>query len=352
MSARRGRLRQRLGEAGVDGLLVTSLPNIRYLTGFSGSNAVLFIDAVDESGDLLGTDGRYELQVRDECPGIATLIDRATLTAACTHLAGRGAMSVATEPDCASQALVDMRGLLADVVLMGGLVEELRMVKDDGEIAALGAACAITARAMLDIAGEIGAGWTEIAVARRLEQRFGELGAEDRSFATIVAAGEHSAKPHHRPTTRPLGPGDLVVIDAGALVDGYHADMTRTFVVGHPADWQVAIHACVADAAARARAAAVPGARIPDVDAAARDLIAEAGWGEAFVHGLGHGVGLEVHEGPMVSARAVGRLAASTALTIEPGIYLPGRGGVRVEDTIVVGRAVLTEADRSLRSLG
>ena len=352
MSPRRDRLRRRLQDSGADGLLVVALPNIRYLTGFSGSNAVLFVDAADAAGDLLGTDGRYELQARDECSGLPTLIDRATLPAICRHLAERGARRVVVEPQCSSEALVEMRGLLPDMSLMGGLVEDLRQVKDAGELASLEAACAITAEAMLDIATQIGAGWTEIAVARRLEQRFGELGAEDRSFATIVAAGEHSAKPHHRPTTRPLATGDLVVIDAGALVDGYHADMTRTFVVGGPADWQVEVHACVAEAAARARAAAVPGASIPDVDAAAREWIAEAGWGEAFSHGLGHGVGLEVHEAPMISARAVGRLAASTALTIEPGVYLPGLGGVRVEDTIVVGGAVLTEADRGLRSVG
>lgn len=352
MIERRDRLRGQLKAAGIDGLIALSLPNIRYLTGFSGSNALLFIDAHDSGRDLLATDGRYDLQVREECPGLATLIDRATLSALCGQLAQRGQAMIAAESGCTGADLTAIRSRLPGIVLMDDLVEQLRVVKDPSEIATLTKACGITARAMLDLADEIGPGWTEIAVARRLEQRFGELGADDRAFPTIVAAGEHSAKPHHRPTTRPLSAGDLVVVDAGALVDGYHADMTRTFVVGAPAEWQRELHACVAEAAARGRAAAHPDAAIPEVDASARSCIADAGWGDAFVHGLGHGVGLEIHEAPMVSARTVGRLAASTAITIEPGVYLPGRGGVRVEDTIVVGQAVLTEADRSLRSLG
>lgn len=352
MIARRDRLRERLQKAGFDGLIVTSLPSIRYLTGFSGSNAALIVDAVDPAADLLATDGRYDVQVRQECPDLDPVIDRATVIALCARRAQHGAGRIAAEPGCTAGELAGMREQLGDVEPASGFVEELRMVKDESELARLEAACAITAQSMLDIAEEIGPGWTEIAVARRLEQRFGELGADDRAFATIVAAGEHSAKPHHRPSARPLAAGDLVVVDAGALVEGYHADMTRTFVVGTAADWQREVHACVAEAAARGRAAARPGATIADVDSAARTCIDEAGWGDAFVHGLGHGVGLEIHEAPMVSARSVGRLAASMAITIEPGVYLPGRGGVRVEDTIVVGQAVLTEADRSLRSVG
>lgn len=352
MIARRDRLRARLQAAGLDGLIVTSLPSIRYLTGFSGSNAALIVDAVDPSADLLATDGRYDVQVREECPDLEPLIDRATVGALCARRVQQGGGRLAAEPGCSAGELADMRAHLPGVELGSGFVAELRMVKDESEIGRLEVACAITAQAMLDIAEEIGPGWTEIAVARRLEQRFGELGADDRAFATIVAGGEHSAKPHHRPTARPLAVGDLVVVDAGALVDGYHADMTRTFVVGAAEDWQREVHACVAEAAARGRAAALPEAPIADVDAAARSCIDEAGWGDAFVHGLGHGVGLEIHEAPMLTARTVGRLAASMAITIEPGVYLPGRGGVRVEDTIVVGKSVLTEADRSLRSVG
>lgn len=352
MISRRERLRSEARAAGFNGLVVTQLSNIRYLTGFSGSNAALLVAADDAAGDLLVTDGRYDLQVREECPDLATVIGRASVSVLGSAIAKRGMRRVAMESACSSGDLMLMREQVPEVERVDGLVEALRMVKEEAEIEALATACAITAQAMGDLADEIGPGWTEIAVARRLEQRFGELGADDRSFATIVAAGAHAAKPHHRPTSRPLQTGDLVVVDAGALVRGYHADMTRTFVVGVPADWQVELHACVADAAQIARQAAVPDAALAEVDAAARGLIGEAGWGDAFVHGLGHGVGLEVHEAPMISARAVGRLAASTAVTIEPGVYLPGRGGVRVEDTIIVGGAVLTEADRSLRSVG
>jgi Xaa-Pro aminopeptidase len=162
-------------------------------------------------------------------------------------------------------------------------------------------------------------------------------GADGVSFETIVAAGANSAIPHHRPTDAVLADGDFVKIDFGALVAGYHSDMTRTFVLGHAAQWQLDLYELVAASQAAGRAALVEGANLKDVDGASRQVIADAGFAENFGHGLGHGVGLQIHEAPGISASAVGTLLAGAAVTVEPGVYLPGRGGVRIEDTLVVG---------------
>jgi Xaa-Pro aminopeptidase len=199
-------------------------------------------------------------------------------------------------------------------------------------------------------------GVSEVALARRLEQLFGELGAEDRAFDTIVAAGPHSAIPHHQPGSRPLAAGDLVVVDAGARVEGYHADMTRTFRVAGPRQgWQDDIHEVVAQAQKAATAAYLPGALARGVDETARSVVTQAGLGDRFTHGLGHGVGLEIHEAPNVGARSTGTISTGMAITVEPGVYLPGRGGVRIEDTLVVtdaGPRILTEGPRELRDVG
>ena len=206
------------------------------------------------------------------------------------------------------------------------------------------------------LAQEMTVGASELMLARRLEQLFGELGAEDRAFDTIVGSGPHSAIPHHQPGQRTLARGDLVVVDAGARVDGYHADMTRTFLVAaQPAAWQSSIHGLVEQGQAAATAAYLPGSDARAVDAAAREVITAGGHGEDFTHGLGHGVGLQIHEAPLMGPRATGTLEADMAITVEPGIYLPGRGGVRIEDTLVVtdtGPRILTEAARDLVVVG
>ncbi|MDT7712689.1 MAG: hypothetical protein QOG46_1378, partial [Pseudonocardiales bacterium] len=168
------------------------------------------------------------------------------------------------------------------------------------------------------------------------EARMVAAGAAGPSFETIVASGANSAIPHHRPTDAQLCHGDLLKLDFGALVEGYHSDMTRTMVLGQPAGWQRELYDLVATAQAAGRAALRPGADVRDVDAAAREVIAQAGHGENFVHGLGHGVGLQIHEAPALSQFGVGTLEAGMAVTVEPGVYLAGRGGVRIEDTLVV----------------
>jgi Xaa-Pro aminopeptidase len=352
-AGRRERLRTLWQQrAQADLLVVTDLSNIRYLTGFSGSNAVLVLgrDGVD---DLLGTDGRYRDQVAQEAPGLATVIDRSTL-AATLDASPRGRVAVEDSMSLGEADSVGARG--GPPLVVSGLVQELRAVKDAGELALLQAACAITVAALAALATEVRVGVTEVSLARRLEQLFGELGAEDRAFDSIVGSGPNSAIPHHQPGGRVLEAGDLLVIDAGARVGGYHADMTRSFVVGAPpAGWQSEIHGAVESARAAAAAGYRPGAGARALHDMAREVIETAGFGEAFTHGLGHGVGLDIHEAPMVGPRATGTISADMAITVEPGIYLPGRGGVRIEDTLVVtdtGPRILTEAPRDLVVVG
>jgi Xaa-Pro dipeptidase len=199
-------------------------------------------------------------------------------------------------------------------------------------------ACAAADRALAALIehGGLRPGRTEREVARALDDGMRDQGAEGPAFATIVAAGEHSAIPHHQPTDAQLKVGDLVKMDFGALVDGYHSDMTRVVVLGRPADWQTEMHALVAVAQAAGRKALRPGATFAEVDDAARSVIAAAGRSEQFMHGLGHGVGLEIHEAPALGRAGTGTLAAGMAVTVEPGVYVPGQGGVRIEDTLIV----------------
>jgi Xaa-Pro aminopeptidase len=220
------------------------------------------------------------------------------------------------------------------------LVESLREIKDAGEIALLKLACEAADAALTDLVnnGGLRPGRTERAVGRELEALMLDHGADGPSFETIVAAGANSAIPHHRPTDAVLATGDFVKIDFGALVGGYHSDMTRTFVLGSAAQWQLEIYALVEAAQRAGRDALEVGATLSDVDKASRDVIVAAGYGEYFSHGLGHGVGLQIHEAPGINSKASGVLEASSVVTIEPGVYLPDRGGVRIEDTLVVGQ--------------
>ncbi len=355
-AARRIRLREILSEHHADGMLVTSLTNIRYLSGFSGSNAALYVSASDSADDVIATDSRYTIQVGAEAPDLPLILDRASVPGLVGGLAQHGVTRLLIEDTMSIEAHDLVRTLMREFTPTTGIVEGQRIVKDEAEIASLERACAITAESMMVLFDELQAGWTEIRAARRLEQIFGELGADDRAFETIVGAGEHSAIPHHQPTLRPLAYGDFVVVDAGARVEGYHADMTRTVVVGStPADWQAEIYDCVERSQQAALDTAVVGTEWAVIDGAARGLIADAGFGEFFGHGLGHGVGLDIHEAPMIGPRSVGRLRSGTPFTLEPGIYLPCRGGVRIEDTVVVepgGVRVLTAAHRGLRTVG
>jgi Xaa-Pro aminopeptidase len=225
------------------------------------------------------------------------------------------------------------------------------MVKDEDEIALLRRACEITDGAFAAVLPAIRPGVTEREIAIALDRHMVDLGAEKPSFDTIVASGPNGAIPHHSPGDRPIETGDLVVMDFGALYDGYHADMTRTVGVGRLSGWQTEIYELVRRAQQAGVDAALPDAERSRVDAAARDLIAAAGHADHFGHGLGHGVGLEIHESPFLGPSADGRLVDRVPITSEPGVYLAGRGGVRIEDTLVVragGAELLTKTAKEL----
>jgi Xaa-Pro aminopeptidase len=360
---RREALRAALREADLDALLVTDLVNVRYLAGFTGSNAALLVHAADGPGDeartVLATDGRYTTQAAAETPELPLLVERecgpALLHAATAGAIGFDSAQVTVD---ALDALTAATG--ADLRRAPGLVERLRAVKDDDEVDALRLACAAADAALAGAIadGVLAAGRAEREVARELEERMVAAGASGPSFETIVAAGGNSAIPHHRPSDAPLAAGDLVTMDFGALVDGYHSDMTRTVLVGPDgavADWQREIYALVDAAAAAGRAALRPGVPTSAIDDAAREVITAAGYGEQFVHPVGHGVGLVIHEAPAMGATATATLEAGMTVTVEPGVYLPGRGGVRIEDLLVVtgsGAEPLTASPRDLLVLG
>ncbi len=358
-AARRARLRPALDALGLDLLLVTSPPNVAYLTGFTGSNGQLLV-ARDPTGDRLITDDRYTGRAADEAPDLEVVASRDPGGVAIVTVAAvAGDRHLGVEADDLSWSAAERLRARADerdveVVATSDLVEPLRVVKDDHEVALLARACRVTTTALEELfAQRLEVGATERDLAVWLERRFVDLGADGVAFPSIVASGPNGAVPHHAPTGRPLITGDLVTIDCGAAVGGYHADCTRTVAVGAATGELVAVHEVVEAAQAAGRAAAVAGATAGDVDAAARAVIDEAGYGAAFVHGTGHGVGLEIHEAPAVARGSAATLVPGTALTVEPGVYLPGIGGVRIEDTIVVtadgAPRVLTDTPRSLR---
>lgn len=356
-ASRRAALRRLLADRDLDALLVTDLLNIRYLTGFTGSNAALLVtadDDADESRTVVCTDGRYLTQIAAQVPDLRARIARASAD----HLVGSAATPArwGFESHIATvEQHVRWAGLDSPLTLTPAprLVEQLRMVKDEHEVGLLKAACAAADRALADLvaAGGLRPGRTERQVGRDLEARMLDHGADGISFETIVATGANSAVPHHRPTDAVLAAGDFVKLDFGAQVGGYHSDMTRTYVLARAADWQREVYDLVARAQAAGRAALVPGVDLAAVDAAARGVIADAGHGDLFLHGLGHGVGLEIHEAPGIGQAATGTLACGAAVTVEPGVYFSGRGGVRIEDTLVVreqGPELLTLTDKTL----
>ncbi len=346
--ARRDRLRGLLTDT-ADVLVVSDLINVRYLTGFTGSNAAVLV-GTDPAADRIGTDSRYLTKVAEQSGDLEVVIARNCLGELVEHAGKDGAVRIGFEEHIVTVAA--HRDLDGDLVGTSGLVERLREVKDAGEVDLLRRACAVADEALAAIIerGLLSPGRTEREVARALEWEMYERGADAVSFETIVAAGANSAIPHHRPTSAALAAGDFVKIDFGAAVAGYHSDMTRTYVLGHAADWQREIYDLVAAAQAAGRAALSPGADLRGVDAAARSVIADAGYGDKYVHGLGHGIGLQIHEAPGIGSAAAGTLPCGAAVTVEPGVYLPGRGGVRIEDSLVVtegGPDLLTTTDKT-----
>ncbi|MCU0277949.1 MAG: Xaa-Pro peptidase family protein [Candidatus Nanopelagicales bacterium] len=355
-AGRRDALRERMAVAQCEALVVTHLPDVQYLSGFSGSNAALLVLSDSE---YLATDGRYVVQAGAESPGVELIVTRQLLPELLRAAAGKGVREVGF--DAATLTVQQWRRAAAEVPEVGLEavdvdVSGLRRIKQPAEVAALREACAISTRALERLLDEISTGMTELEIARRLELHMGLEGAGDRAFDSIVASGPNSAVPHHQPTQRQIAAGDLLKIDFGAKYAGYHADCTRTFVVAaDPADWQMEIHAVVARAQQAGADALVPGCVGQEVDAIARKVIEDAGFGQYYDHGLGHGVGLEIHEAPFLGPNSAHTVEAGVPVTVEPGVYLPGRGGVRIEDTVIVHDdhvEVLTSFPRGLARVG
>ncbi len=338
-------LRVQMDDAGVVGLLVTRLANVRYLTGFSGSAGVLY---VGPARAVLVTDGRYRTQADEQLRGAG--LEGGVELAVGGAAAQRDTLAAAVSSDGVSRLGLEADDVTwtaqrrwadafagADLVPTTGLVEALRAQKDRGELARMARAAGIADAALAEVHPMLAAGPTEREVALALDTAMRRLGAEDRAFETIVASGPNAAKPHARPGARCLAPGDPVVIDFGAMFEGYRSDMTRTFCVGgQPHGVLARVFEVVAEAQRQGLDAVRAGAAAADVDRACRDFIAAAGFGDAFEHGTGHGVGLDIHEAPAVGPGSTAILAADVVVTVEPGVYLRDVGGVRVEDTVVV----------------
>ena len=352
---RRSALTARLDDLGVDGVLVTALPNVRYLTGFTGSNAVTLV-ARDDAVFL--TDGRYIEQSRHEVSDLERVISSDGFDAEVAAHASRLGIArlgiEATSVTVAEHRRLAERLTGVELVALEAPVEQGRRAKDADELDALRRAQAVTDEAFEEILETIEVGMSEQQLAASLEAALRRDGAHGLAFPPIVAFGECAAEPHHAPSHRLLEEGDVIKVDFGARWDGYHSDMTRTVAFGSPAAELRKIHDVVREAQQAGIDMVRAGVTTGAVDAAARRVIADAGYGERFTHGLGHGVGLEIHEGPWLRPNGDDELPAGAAVTIEPGVYVPGLGGVRVEDMVEVtddGCRVIGTSTRELIEL-
>jgi Xaa-Pro aminopeptidase len=352
---RRAGLAEKVSELSIDAVLITRLPNVRYLTGFTGSNGQVL---VGRRSSVFFTDGRYTEQSRNEVPDLdgVTYLDGfdPALANTCAEL---GLSSLGFE---AHEVTVErhrrMSGSLegVELVAVGELVERARWAKDAEELALLRQAQAITDAAFTAILDLLAVGVTEVQVAMELEGLLRREGAEAMAFDPIVAFGESAAEPHHEAGRRSLEEGDVIKLDLGAVCGGYHSDMTRTVAFGEPPPELKKIHDVVREAQQAGIDAVEAGVTGRDVDRVSREVIEAAGYGEAFVHGLGHGVGLEIHEGPNLGRRFGDELPVGAVVTVEPGVYLPGLGGVRIEDMVEVlpgGCRVIGTSPRDLIEL-
>jgi len=326
-------------------LLVSNGVNVRYLTGFDSSNAALLVET---DRVRLFSDFRYAEAARG-VEGVEFVETKRSLFVSLAELLEGRVGFEADDVTYSSWETLSAGGL--ELVPRRGIVEALRAVKDEGELDAIRRAGAITSEAYARFADEPFIGRTERKLAWRLEELFHELGADAPAFETIVASGENSARPHARPTDREVGAGETVVIDAGVIVDGYCSDCTRTFATGPLPDELTAAYEACLEGQLAGLGAVRSGTTGVEADAAAREKIEAAGLGEKFGHGLGHGVGLMVHEAPRLSRESTDTLAAGNVVTVEPGVYLEGVGGIRIEDLVIVGEGgpeVLTSFTKDL----
>lgn len=353
MKSRLDRLREKFDGAGIDALYLENRYNVRYLTGFTGSTAVL---VVTREGGKVFLDPRYWVQGAQQVSGVEIVECGAGMTKEAQEAIrdmriprlGFDAhdMTVARH-DALAEAMPD-----TNLVGAKGLLEDLRLVKDADEIATTKRACALVDEMFQSIQDLLKPGALERDIALELEYRMRKSGADRIGFDSIIAAGENGSKPHAEPGHRALRAGDLVTMDFGATVDGYNADITRTVAIGEVTDKQREVYEVTLRAQKAAVAALKPGISYVDADKVARDIIEGAGYGEYFGHGLGHSLGLEVHDGARLSPAAPeGHVRAGEIWTVEPGIYIPDWGGVRIEDDVLVtevGPEVLTHAPKEL----
>lgn len=354
LQKRRQRLAAKLNDLSADGMLISNLKNIQYLTGFTGSAAYLFISPQQQ---ILASDARYSIQLKQECPDLeidirdvsSSLMDsaqRLVKSFGWKHLAIESAQLTKADFD-------ELQSRLDDIQLLDTtqVVERLRMIKDEAEIAAIRKSIQINQTAFQNTLAAATAQQTEREFAYALEAEMRRLGAAGFAFDPIVGVGPRAALPHGRPSDKTLGSASNFLVDWGANVDGYLSDLTRMVITGEPEPKLVEIYDTVLRAQAAAIALIQPGIEARTIDAAARSVIQEAGFGDFFQHGTGHCFGLEIHEQPYLSPSSDAVLAAGMVLTVEPGIYLPGIAGVRLEDDVLVtesGYEVLSNLPKAL----
>jgi Xaa-Pro aminopeptidase len=354
--ARTQAAREKLAKLNIDYFLVSSRENIQYLSGFSGSAGFLLV-APSESA--LFVDFRYFEQARKEAPASRIVeCEKKLLEEIAKELTRLEVKALAFEEEHTTvKRHGELRTKFEGVKLIGvcDIVERLRLVKDTSEIDAIREAVRLADRVFEKIKGEIKIGMTEIEIAALLEYFMKREGATRPSFDSIVASGPNSSLPHAKPTARKIGPGDFLKMDFGAHFHGYCSDLTRTVVIGEPGEKNRKIYEIVLEAQKAALEMIKPGIEASKIDKAARSRIESEGYGKQFGHGLGHGVGLMVHEGPVVNSESKDVLETGMVFTVEPGIYIPGFGGVRIEDMVVVTRKgveILTTSPKELTILG
>lgn len=354
-AARRKRLLRELAREGVDALLVTDVNNVRYLSGFTGDDSALLVSA-DES--VLITDSRYSEQAESEAPSIKIFVRQVGLMQAAGQLAHRkGVGNLAVESHNMSLAAYNVLKTACgplEITQINGLVKKLRAFKDSSEIRHIRRAAAIASEAFIAIMPKLRPGMTEIEAGRLLDRTMEDMGAAGPAFPTVVAAGERSSLPHAQPTDRRIKHGEAVLFDWGAQFGLYRSDLTRVVFLYRIPKLFRRLYPVVLEAQKRALARIKPGISAKAVDAAARDYLKSRRHGKHFGHGLGHGVGLEIHEAPSLSYMADVELKSGMVVTVEPGVYLPGQGGVRIEDLVLIkpkGHECLTAVPKSMEDM-
>lgn len=351
MMLRVEKLRKKMQEENLDSFLITSPYNLRYLTNFTGTTGLAVITL--EKAFFI-TDFRYTEQAAAQAQGFEIIKNVGPIFEEVADLVQKeGLRELGFEETTVSFLEYSVLEEIIDVQLIpiSGMIEELREIKDEEEIAIIEKACSIADLAYDHILKMIQPGMTEIEVANQLDFYMRSLGASGVSFETIVASGLRSAMPHGVASKKIIEQGDLITIDFGCYYEGYVSDMTRTFAIGDPGEQLKEIYQIVLEAQLAVLEVAKPGVTGKQLDAVARDYITKHGYGEAFGHSTGHGIGLEIHEGPNVSVRAEKQFVPGNIITDEPGIYLPGIGGVRIEDDLLItsdGNRVLTHSPKEL----